>query len=134
MRTQPIAHVVAEMGISRTTASKWVNRYRRHGELSPQPQIRRWSPESRPCAARTSGLRSSRPPYFVRLRCARRSSASPSAGELAWRDRIRIGFRLPVQVVCAAGRCGIWLRYVSRTSRFSLSANVIAQRGIRARS
>lgn len=32
-RTQPIAHVAAEMGISRATASKWVNRYRRYGEL-----------------------------------------------------------------------------------------------------
>lgn len=32
-RTRPISHVAAEMGISRATASKWVNRYRRHGEL-----------------------------------------------------------------------------------------------------
>lgn len=32
-RTRPIAHVAAEMGISRACASKWVNRYRRHGEL-----------------------------------------------------------------------------------------------------
>ncbi|NLE80072.1 MAG: IS481 family transposase [Rhodococcus sp.] len=32
-RTRPIAHVAAEMGISRATASKWVNRYRRFGEV-----------------------------------------------------------------------------------------------------
>lgn len=32
-RTRPIAHVAAEMGISRATASKWVNRHRRYGEL-----------------------------------------------------------------------------------------------------
>ena len=32
-RTRPLAHVAAEMGISRATASKWVNRYRRFGEL-----------------------------------------------------------------------------------------------------
>lgn len=32
-RTRPIAHVAAEMGISRATASKWVNRYTQHGEL-----------------------------------------------------------------------------------------------------
>ena len=32
-RTRPIAHVAAEMGISRATASKWVNRHRRHGVL-----------------------------------------------------------------------------------------------------
>lgn len=30
-RTRPIAHVAAEMGISRACASKWVNRWRRHG-------------------------------------------------------------------------------------------------------
>lgn len=30
---RPIAHGAAEMGISRACASKWVNRYRRHGEL-----------------------------------------------------------------------------------------------------
>jgi transposase len=32
-RTRPIAHVAAEMGISRACASKWVNRWRRHGVL-----------------------------------------------------------------------------------------------------
>jgi transposase len=32
-QSRPIAHVAAEMGISRACASKWVNRYRRHGEL-----------------------------------------------------------------------------------------------------
>jgi len=31
-RTRPIAHVAAEMGISRATASKWVNRHRLYGE------------------------------------------------------------------------------------------------------
>jgi transposase InsO family protein len=30
---RPIAHVAAEMGISRQCASKWVNRYRRFGDL-----------------------------------------------------------------------------------------------------
>lgn len=32
-RTRPLAHVAAEMGISRATASKWVGRYRRFGEV-----------------------------------------------------------------------------------------------------
>lgn len=32
-RTRPIAHVAAEMGISRATASKWVNRYEQFGDL-----------------------------------------------------------------------------------------------------
>jgi hypothetical protein len=31
-RTRPIAHVAAEMGISRATALKWVNRYRKFGK------------------------------------------------------------------------------------------------------
>jgi transposase len=30
---RPIAHVAAEMGISRACASKWVNRFRQFGEL-----------------------------------------------------------------------------------------------------
>lgn len=30
---RPIAHVAAEMGISRQCASKWVNRWRRYGDL-----------------------------------------------------------------------------------------------------
>ncbi|MFI2430067.1 helix-turn-helix domain-containing protein, partial [Streptomyces sp. NPDC018955] len=30
---RPIAHVAAEMGISRQCASKWVNRYRKYGDL-----------------------------------------------------------------------------------------------------
>lgn len=32
-QTRPIAHVAREMGISRATASKWVNRYRRFGAV-----------------------------------------------------------------------------------------------------
>jgi len=30
---RPVAHVAAEMGISRACASKWVNRWRRYGDL-----------------------------------------------------------------------------------------------------
>lgn len=42
-RTRPIAHVAAEMGISRQCASKWVNRYRRFGEagLLDHPSVPR---------------------------------------------------------------------------------------------
>lgn len=32
-QSRPIAHAAAEMGISRQCASKWVNRFRRYGEL-----------------------------------------------------------------------------------------------------
>ncbi|GGM57959.1 hypothetical protein GCM10011608_48620 [Micromonospora sonchi] len=35
-KDRPIAHVAAEMGISRACASKWVNRWRQHGELGLQ--------------------------------------------------------------------------------------------------
>ncbi len=45
-RTWPIAHVAAEMGISRACASKWVNRYRLYGEIGlldrPSALIHRW--------------------------------------------------------------------------------------------
>jgi transposase len=34
-KTRPIAHVAAEMGISRACASKWVNRWRKHGDTGP---------------------------------------------------------------------------------------------------
>lgn len=32
-KTRPIAHVAAETGISRACASKWVNRWRKHGDI-----------------------------------------------------------------------------------------------------
>ena len=49
-RTRPIAHVAAEMGISRACASKWVNRWRRHGEagLLDRPSTPHRSPNSTP--------------------------------------------------------------------------------------
>ncbi|MDT8915138.1 IS481 family transposase [Amycolatopsis sp. PS_44_ISF1] len=45
-RTRPIAHVAAEMGISRQCASKWVNRWRRHGDagLLDRPSVPRRQP------------------------------------------------------------------------------------------
>ncbi|MDV6278354.1 leucine zipper domain-containing protein [Rhodococcus erythropolis] len=33
-QTHPIAHVTAEMGISRACSSKWVNRFRQFGEIA----------------------------------------------------------------------------------------------------
>jgi len=47
-RTRPIAHVAAEMSISRATASKWVNRYEQFGELGLID--RSSAPVSRPTA------------------------------------------------------------------------------------
>ncbi|MGB5938067.1 MAG: IS481 family transposase [Rhodanobacter sp.] len=45
-RTRPIAHVAAEMGISRATASKWVNRYREYGDIGlfDRPSVPRRQP------------------------------------------------------------------------------------------
>ena len=47
---RPIAHVAAEMGISRACASKWVNRWRRHGELGllDRPSTPHHSPTATP--------------------------------------------------------------------------------------
>lgn len=49
-RTRPIAHVAAEMGISRQCASKWVNRFRRFGEfgLLDRSCVPHWSPTATP--------------------------------------------------------------------------------------
>ncbi|GAB3561835.1 IS481 family transposase [Amycolatopsis endophytica] len=51
-KTRPIAHVAAEMGISRACASKWVNRYRQFGAVgfadrssAPRTQPAATSPE-----------------------------------------------------------------------------------------
>lgn len=45
---RPIAHVAAEMGVSRACASKWVNRWRRHGELGlhDRPSVPHHSPRA----------------------------------------------------------------------------------------
>jgi len=49
-QTRPIAHVAAEIGISRACASKWDNRWRRHGEagLQDRPSTPRNSPTATP--------------------------------------------------------------------------------------
>ena len=58
-RTRPIAHVSAEMGISRATASKWVNRYRQFGRCpgeSPQRTQRIRVPPLRHRRAHSPGI------------------------------------------------------------------------------
>lgn len=49
-QARPIAHVAAEMGISRACASKWVNRWRRYGELGllDRPSTPHHSPRATP--------------------------------------------------------------------------------------
>jgi transposase InsO family protein len=61
---RPIAHVAAEMGISRACASKWVNRYREHGELGlhDRPSAPRSQPTATPAEviARIEAMRRDR--------------------------------------------------------------------------
>jgi transposase InsO family protein len=49
-QTRPIAHVAADMGISRQCASKWVNRHRRYGDtgLLDRPSIPHHQPTTTP--------------------------------------------------------------------------------------
>jgi transposase InsO family protein len=61
---RPIAHVAAEMGISRQCASKWVNRYRQFGEagLADRPSVPHHQPTATPApiVARIEHLRRER--------------------------------------------------------------------------
>ncbi|MFI6026562.1 IS481 family transposase [Amycolatopsis magusensis] len=63
-QTRPIAHVAAEMGISRQCASKWVNRWRRHGDagLADRPSVPHHQPTATPSevVARIEQLRRQR--------------------------------------------------------------------------
>jgi transposase len=49
-QSRPIAHVAAEMGISRQCASKWVNRHRKYGEagLADQASVPHHQPSATP--------------------------------------------------------------------------------------
>ncbi|WP_328435373.1 IS481 family transposase [Nocardia puris] len=78
-RTRPIAHVAAEMGISRQCASKWVNRHRQFGEAGLQD--RSSVPHHQP--------RATRPEVVVRIEKLRRDkkwSARRITTELATDD------------------------------------------------
>jgi transposase InsO family protein len=75
-QTRPIAHVAVEMGISRQCASKWVNRWRRHGEagLADRPSI----PHQQPSATAAEVVN-----RIEQLRRDRKYSARRIATELA---------------------------------------------------
>lgn len=62
-RHRPIAHVAAEMGISRHCAGKWVNRHRRHGEtgLADQPSVPHHQPTATPRTSRADRAVAPRP-------------------------------------------------------------------------
>ncbi|PLV50723.1 transposase [Mycobacterium tuberculosis variant microti OV254] len=72
---RPIAHVAAEMGISRSCASKWVNRYRHYGELTLQD--RSSTPHRKPTAKSAEII-----DRIEHLRRTRKWSASRIAFEL----------------------------------------------------
>ncbi|GAA3432274.1 IS481 family transposase [Kutzneria kofuensis] len=78
-RTRPIAHVAAEMGISRQCASKWVNRYRRFGEtgLADRPSVPHRQPTATPAQVVAR---------IEQLRRTRKYSARRIATELAAQD------------------------------------------------
>ncbi|WP_329073373.1 IS481 family transposase [Amycolatopsis sp. NBC_01480] len=84
-QARPIAHVAAEMGISRQCASKWVNRWRRHGEagLLDRPSV----PHRQPTAAPAEVV-----VRIEQLRRQRKYSARRIATELA-ADGITISVR-----------------------------------------
>ncbi|MFC8246502.1 helix-turn-helix domain-containing protein [Streptomyces chartreusis] len=75
-RTRPIAHVAAEMGVSRACASKWVNRYRSHGELGLED--RSSTPHHQPTATPSEVLA-----LVEELRRTHKWSAARIAFELA---------------------------------------------------
>lgn len=82
---RPIAHVAAEMGISRSCASTWVNRYRRHGELGLQDRssVPRRQPTATPAEVVVR---------IEAMRRARKWSAARIARELG-NEGIRISTR-----------------------------------------
>lgn len=73
---RPIAHVAAEMGISRACASKWVNRHRRYGDLGLQD--RSSTPHHQPTATAAEVVT-----RIETLRRERKWSASRIAFEIA---------------------------------------------------
>lgn len=94
-KTGPIAHVAAEMGISRATASKWVNRHRRYGELGLVD--RSSTPHHQPSATPVDGVT-----RIEEMRRAHKWSATRIAHELAG-DGIVISRRTVTSHLAALG-------------------------------
>ena len=74
-QTRPLSHVAAEMGISRACASKWMARYREHGELGllDRPSVPHHQPTATPAETVTR---------IETLRRTRKWSAARIAHEL----------------------------------------------------
>ena len=92
---RPIAHVAAEMGISRQCASKWVNRYRKYGDLGLQD--RSSTPHHQPTAT-AAGLVAE----IEAMRRSRKWSASRITFELGT-DGIVIARRTVTRILRSLG-------------------------------
>lgn len=92
---RPIAHVAAEMGVSRACASKWVNRFRRFGELGLQDRssVPRHQPTVTPAGVVGQ---------IERMRRTRKWSAARIAFELGTRD-VAISVRTVSRYLAALG-------------------------------
>lgn len=97
-KTRPIAHVAAEMGISRATASKWVNRYRRRGELGLID--RSSTPHHQPSATPVEVVT-----LIEEMRCANKRSATRITHELPL-DAILISRRTVTRHLAVLGLNG----------------------------
>ena len=92
---RPIAHVAAEMGISRACASKWVNRFRRFGEIGLQD--RSSVPRRQPTGTATEVIL-----QIEQLRRTRKWSATRIAFELGSQG-VRISRRTVSRHLVALG-------------------------------
>lgn len=95
-QTRPIAHVAAEMGRSRACASKWVNRFRRYGELGLHD--RSSAPHRQPTATAAPTVEA-----IERLRRERKWSASRIAHELHIQRDIDISRRTVSRILLDLG-------------------------------
>lgn len=90
-RTRPIAHVAAEMGISRRCASTWVNRYLKYGDLGLQDRCS--APKHQPTATAADIVAD-----IEAMRRTRKWSASRITFEL-WTDGIVIARRTVTKIL-----------------------------------
>lgn len=102
---RPIAHVAAEMGISRATASKWVNRYRCEGEAGLHDRTSR----PRGCPAQV-------PDEIIWLIARLRRERTWSA-RVIWIELVDAGVEICVATV------GRWLRRLGLNRRRRLDVD-----------
>ncbi|MGY4708950.1 IS481 family transposase [Mycolicibacterium sp. CBM1] len=95
-QSRPIAHVAAEMGISRSCASKWVNRFRRYGELGLYD--RSSTPHHQPTATSASAVE-----IIEALRRERKWSASRISHELLIRHEVAVSRRTVSRILLDLG-------------------------------